>query len=260
MSNVTYNIKESNQDILNDIQNLQKIEQELFNSLETNPNLTGQQKEQITKKIDQITNMRINLYKTLSDVNDFFQNSLKSSHGTLNDQSVAISIVESELNKMKENLNLLKTEKNNKMRLIQINKYYGDKYAEHSSLMKIIIFTLVPVIILTIINRTGILPPIVYFILLCMIVGIGAYYFWYRYSSIITRDPLNYNEYDWFFNAGSAPGPPTDEATDPWASALGAGICVGKACCTPDQTYDTTMDKCITNNSKLTTLNPAPLK
>lgn len=260
MSNVTYNIQESNQDILNDIQNLQKIEQELFNSLETNPNLSVQQKEKITKKIDQITNMRINLYKTLSDVNGFFQNSLKSSHGTLNDQSVAISIVESELNKMKENLNLLQTEKNNKMRIIQINKYYGDKYAEHSSLMKIIIFTLVPVIILTIINRTGILPSIVYYILLCIIVGVGAYYFWYRYSSIITRDPLNYNEYDWDFNVRTAPEPPKGETVDPWASSLAGGICVGQACCTPDQTYDTKIDKCITNNSKLTTLSPAPLK
>jgi hypothetical protein len=260
MSNITSNVNETNQEILNNIQDLQKTEHELFNSLETNPNLTTQQKNEITKKIDQLTKMRISLYQTLNQVNGYFQNALKSSHGTLNDQSTAIQIVEKELNKMKENLNLLQTEKNNKMRLIGINKYYGDKYSEHSSLMKIIIFTLVPVIILTIINRTGILPSIVYYILLCIIVGVGAYYFWTIYASIISRDPLNYNEYDWFFNAGSAPGPPTGDPTDPWASALGAGICIGEACCTPDQTYDTKMDKCITKNSKLATLSPAPLK
>ena len=33
--------------------------------------------------------------------------------------------------------------------LVEINNYYGDKYAEHSEIMKIIIFTLVPVIIIT---------------------------------------------------------------------------------------------------------------
>jgi len=260
MSNITSNIQENNQDILNNIQQLQKMEQELISSLETNPNLSSQQKDNITKKIDQITNMRVNLYQTLSNTNTYFQNALKSSHGTLTDQSVAISIVETELNKMKENLNLLQTEKNNKMRLIGINKYYGDKYAEHSSLMKILIFTLVPMIIITVLFNKQMIPSFIYYILLFIILLAGTYYFVIRYSSIITRDPLNYNEYDWAFNAAAAPGPPTGDATDPWASVTNSGLCVGAECCTPDQTYDPTMIKCVTNSSKTATLSPAPIR
>jgi hypothetical protein len=38
------NIKQNNEQILNDIQSLQQMEQELFNSLETNPNLSAAQK------------------------------------------------------------------------------------------------------------------------------------------------------------------------------------------------------------------------
>ena len=48
---------------------------------------------------------------------------------------------------------MLNLKKNNKMRLVEINDYYGDKYAEHSQLMKIVIFTLIPVIILAILNK-----------------------------------------------------------------------------------------------------------
>ena len=86
-------IQENNEQILNNIQSLQSIEQQLFNSLETNPNLSSQQQQQIVAKMNQLSNMRINLYQTLSGINGFFQNALASSHGTLQEQTVAINIV-----------------------------------------------------------------------------------------------------------------------------------------------------------------------
>ena len=57
-------IQQNNEQLLNDIQSLQTMEQQLFNSLETNPNLTTSQQQQIVEKMNQISNMRINLYKT----------------------------------------------------------------------------------------------------------------------------------------------------------------------------------------------------
>jgi len=103
----------------------------------------NQFQQKIVEKMNQLSNMRINLYQTLSGVNNYYQNALTSTAGTLKDQTAAIYIVESELNKSKERLALLDTEKNNKIRLVEINNYYGDKYAEHSQLMKIIIYILV---------------------------------------------------------------------------------------------------------------------
>ena len=150
------NIQENNEQILNDIQSLQIMEQQMFSSLETNPNLTPQQQQKIIEKMNQLSTMRINLYKTLSGVNNFFQNALTSSVGTLKEQTAAISIVEDELNKSKKRLELLEIEKNNKIRLVEINNYYGQKYAEHSSLMKIIIYILIPVIIFSVLKNKGI--------------------------------------------------------------------------------------------------------
>ena len=158
------NNSQNNEQILNDIQSLQQMEQQLFNNLETNTSLTPQQQQSIVQKMNQLSNMRINLYQTLSGVNGFFQNALASSIGTLQEQSTAIGIVESELNTAKKRLEALEAEKNNKIRLVEINDYYGDKYAEHSQLMKIIIFTLVPVIILALLNNKGILPNTIYYI------------------------------------------------------------------------------------------------
>jgi hypothetical protein len=236
--------QQTNEQILNDIQTLQTMEQQLFSNLENNPNLTAQQQQQIVEKMNQLSNMRINLYQTLSGVNSYYQNALNSSQGTLKEQTTAIYIVENELNKAKGRLEALDMEKTNKIRLVEINNYYGDKYVEHGNLMKIVIFTLVPVIILAIINKSGILPDTIYYILVMIIAAIGGYFFWIRFGSIITRDNMNYQTYDWYFDPSTAPTG-SSSSSDPWASLGSLGTCIGQECCSAGQLYDETLDQCV---------------
>ena len=236
--------QQTNEQILNDIQTLQTMEQQLFSNLENNPNLTAQQQQQIVEKMNQLSNMRINLYQTLSGVNNYYQNALNSSQGTLKEQTAAIYIVENELNTAKRRLEALDMEKINKIRLVEINNYYGDKYVEHGNLMKIIIFTLIPVIILAIINKSGILPDTIYYILVMIVAAIGGYFFWMRFGSIITRDNMNYQEYDWYFDPSAAPTG-SSSGDDPWASLGSLGTCIGQECCSAGQLYDETLDQCV---------------
>ena len=245
------NVQENNEQVLNDIQTLQTMEQQLFSSLESNPNLSSQQQQQIITKMNQLSDMRINLYKTLSGVNNFYQNALQSSQGTLTDQVIAVSIVEDELNKSKQQLKALEDDKNNKLRLVEINDYYGEKYSEHAKLMKIVIFTLLPILILAIIHNKGFIPNAIYYILLVIILLIGLLYFWYTFSSIVTRDNMNYQEYDWYFNPADAPSG-TSNGKDPWANNGLLGTCVGQSCCSDGQTYDSSLNQCI-GDSTVTT-------
>ena len=239
------NTAQNNEQILNDIQSLQQMEQQLFNNLETNTTLTSEQQQQIIQKMNQLSNMRINLYQTLSGVNSFFQSALSSSVGTLQEQTIAIGIVESELNRSKGRLDILKDDKNNKIRLVEINDYYGDKYAEHSQLMKIIIFTLIPIIILAVLNKKDILPNSFYYILIVIISAISAFFFWTRYASIIMRDNMNYQEYNFHFDPNAAPtGTSSGSSTDPWLSGS-AGTCIGDACCSTGQTWNASLNQCI---------------
>ena len=243
-------VQQNNEQILNDIQSLQQIEQQLFNSLETNPNLTVEQQQKIIEKMNQLSNMRINLYKTLSSVNNYFENTLNSSVGTLQQQLLAIEIVENELNKAKKRLEILEEEKNNKIRLVEINNYYGDKYAEHSQLMKIIIFILIPIIFFAFLNNKGLLPNNIYYIIVIIISLIGAYFFWKRYASIIMRDNMNYQEYNWPFNPNNvSTGSTSSTTSDPWATNVNLGTCVGDYCCAEGTTYDTTLNQCVINSS-----------
>jgi hypothetical protein len=241
--------QQTNEQILNDIQTLQTMEQQIFSNLETNPGLTTAQQQQIIEKMNQLSNMRINLYQTLSGVNNYYQNALYSSQGTLKEQTAAIYIVENELNAAKRRLDVLNMEKNNKIRLVEINNYYGDKYAEHGSLMKIVIYMLVPVIILAILYNNSIIPAPIYYILVIIVAAIGGYYFWLRLGSIITRDSMNYQTYDWYFDPSTAPTG-SSNSTDPWDTGLGSiGTCIGDNCCSADQLYDSTINQCVNISS-----------
>lgn len=243
------NVQQNNDQILNDIQSLQKMEQDLFNSLESNPNLSKTEQTKIIEKMNQLSNMRINLYKTLSGVNNYFQSALNTSVGSLKEQAIAIGIVENELNRAKSRLQILEEEKNNKIRLVEINNYFGEKYAEHADLMKIVIYTLIPVIILTLLNQT-ILPSRIYYILLIIVSFIGAYFFWMRFTSIIMRDNMNYQEYNWYFTPKTAPqGQPS--SNDPWfTSNVDLTTCIGDACCSEGLVYDSSLNLCIVPKTK----------
>jgi hypothetical protein len=244
---------QNNEEILNNIQSLQQIEQQFFTSLETNPNLSREQQEKILDKINRITSMRLNLYNTLSGINNFFQNALQNSVGTLKQQVTTIAIVENELNQSKRRLEVLETEKNNKIRLVQINNYYSDKYVEHSQLMKIVIFTLIPVIIITFLHNKTILPDTIYNILLVIISIIGAFYFLNTFISIIMRDNMIYDEYDWKFDASTAPTASADSSGDPWLTNTNTGICVGEFCCSQGQVYDASLNVCVIGTPETTT-------
>lgn len=244
-------MEENNSQLLNDIQSLQTLEQELFNNLENQPELSTEEQQKLISKINNISNMRVNLYQTLGGVNDFFKSSLSNSTNTLVEQTKAIEIVEQELNKSKKRLELLEEEKNNKIRLVEINNYYGQKYAEHSDLMKNIIYMLIPVLILSLLKNKGILPNSIYYVLVIIIVVIGSYFLWQKFVSILTRDSMNYQEYNWSFDARAAPVPNSSDNSDPWASTTGGndGTCIGEACCPTGLTYDVSLNQCQVNSS-----------
>lgn len=248
-------VQENTNQILNDIQSLQTIEQQLFSSLEENTGLTTDQQKKVIEKINNISKMRINLYQTLNSVNNFFQNSLANSKGLLTEQTAAIDIVEKELNTSKKRLQVLEEEKNNKVRLVEINNYYGQKYSEHSELMKLIVMMLIPILILSILFNKGILPAKIYYILIAIIAIIGGIFIWKLVFSIVLRDPMNYEEYDWYFNPANAPTSTVSDTTDPWASktiSSNFGSCIGDACCSDGLVYDSTSNQCVISDNTIT--------
>ena len=135
------NLQERNAQLLNDISQLQIQEKELYSNLE-DQTLSSEQKQQIINKINDISQTRLNLYANMKDMYSYYQKNVASSRDTLGEQMTAIDIIENELNEAKIRLNLLENEKNSKIRLVEINTYYGKQYNAHASIMKSIVLFL----------------------------------------------------------------------------------------------------------------------
>jgi hypothetical protein len=237
-------------DLLANIEQLQNIEKQLFADLE-NPGLSADEQNKIIVKINNISGMRVDLYKEIGGMNQFYKVSLDNSEDTLNEQKIAIGIIEKELNDAKRRKEELKNAQINKLRMIELNSYYSDAYEEKTEFMKVIFYTLFPIVILSYFFKQGLLPNAIYTGLVIIIVFIGSYFAITHLSSIYMRDNMNYQTYDWFFNKENAPKPPANDGSEtpnPWATSGSFGTCIGDSCCPVEHglVFDYTSNTCIT--------------
>ena len=242
-------MQDRNLQTLNDIQGLQSIETELFNNLESgiaNNTLTTVQQNAIINKINEISQMRMNLYNNLNGMYNFFKNNLSSIHDTIDEQTAAIGIVENELNESKKKLDMLNQENINKLKLIEINTYYGDKYNEQANIMKDIVFACIPIIIITILYNIGILPRFLFSFLLIIVVSISIIKIGNRIFWAYFRDNMNYQKYDWRTDKKSLPKIDLSNPSgkNPWVGEPPA-TCSGQACCYTGTSYDIATNKCV---------------
>ena len=241
-------IQAKNTQTLTDIQALQTIETELFTTLEAgmnNNSLSAVQKQSILDKIGQISTMRTQLYTNMSGTQSFFQKNATFASTTLGEQLDAIKIVESELTDSRKQYKLIQDDK---MRLVEINTYYGDKYSDHSNILKTVIFICILIIIISLLANYGIVSQYFYSLFFIIIMSIGIIYIGWMILDAMSHDNMNYQEYSW----GNYPPttPPAvdsslDNAVDPWAT-IGL-TCIGQDCCDTDFTYVPTSNKCMSN-------------
>ena len=248
-SNNFDSLQERNQQVLNNISQLQIQEKTLYDSLE-DVSLTPEQKQQIINRINEISQMRINLYAGLKDMFSYYKQNVSASSSTLGQSIAAVDVLENELNESKIKMNLIEDQKYNKLRLVQINTYFGQRYNAHSKLMKTIVFICIPVIILAVLANKGILPSNIYKLLVVIILVIGSILIGLQLIDISNRDDMNWNEYEWYFDKDKAPSSSagtTTETTesDPWETTT--STCVGSACCYDGSTYDSEKNICVPN-------------
>jgi len=235
------------ENIITNITELQNMERQLINSLDVNPTFTTLQKQEIIAKIKQVSTIRANLYATIGNLNDNYVDKLTASQSILGDQLAAIQIVENELESSRNSLQQTQDIKNNTQRMIEINSYYGEKYAESSNLMKIIIYMLIPIIILAMLNRYNLLPTNIYYVLVAIIALIAGVYLWTGLFTIWSRNNMEYDTFDWNFAAKNAPKPGKSLDT-PWMTGGLPSTCIDQRCCSTGLDWDTKLGQCVVSS------------
>ena len=242
------NLQERNQQVLNNRSQLQNQEKDLYQQLE-DVSLSAEQKQDIINKINEISQIRLNLYEGLKDMFLYYQENIAAAKTTLGQSVIAVDVLENELNQSKKRINLIEDRKNNKLRLVEINTYFGKRYNAHANLMKTIVIICIPIIILAVLTNNGILPSNIYRLLVVIILVIGSIFIGMQIIDMSNRDDMNWDEYNWYFNKSKAPVDTTftgkASSSDPWTTPT--VTCIGSACCYNGSTYDSTKNVCVPN-------------
>lgn len=234
---------EASQQTIFNIQSLLDEETKLFVSLQ-GMDKTPEEKEQIINQINKLSQMRLNLHETLKDVYAYYQSNVAAARTTLGQQLTAMGIIESELNEAKRRLNDIEAKKNSKLRLVQINTYYGKRYnAQKNMLILIVVICVILFIIALLKNRFGLLPSNLAIFLMALTIAFGAIILFSVILDFSNRDNINFDEYNWRFDKSKAPtGEADPNAKNPWSTYA---MCVNAQCCDENSDYNTELNKCV---------------
>lgn len=244
----------SGTDLVNNIKKLQDTEKALFVQLQNGAStgsLTTAEQQKIVNGIMNVSDTRNSLYLELQNNQKSYQNSIGASSNILTQETDALEVVERELHRAETRIGLIREQRSNRLRLVEINRYYGDKYKHHTLILQYITAVFSLILILSYLYNQGFIPPFLFTTLFVVIGCVGLYYIIKEVWDAYTRDNMMYQQYDW----SKIKGRP-DESTDgtsqdnPWATSdADAPVCVGQACCQTGHTWvKDPINKCFKNS------------
>lgn len=241
--------------MLQNISQLQKTETDLYTQLENASAVNDIDKqESIINKINEMSTLRMSMFKELDSMYQGLQGRVSQSRNDLVDQLTVTGVMEKELNNAKVTLNALRKDKDNKMRMVEINTYYASKYKAQSNLMKLIVMICIPLLILSILIKKQVIPYQLGGTITLIILLIGLVLVAKRLYDILRRNNMNYDEIEWIWDP-DALDPTVYEYDKDALSKLEADIdvnlnigCIGSECCSAGTTYDTSKQQCVISN------------
>ena len=252
MSNQSTNMfQEKNNELSNYIDQLSKVEQDLIEEISN----TKDQKEQarLTNLLVLIQETRTNLINSLSSINTYYTQNLIGSSHTLEQQTDAVAIMDKEMIQAKKRLAYINEQKENKLRVVEINQYYSASYAEWTYLVKILIVTIIAFTIVIKMKMYITWLPQELFSLLMFIIGVVSIYLIFTIIiSIYSRDNMVYDEYNWNFNIHNAPKMDTGMSFKNPFKLTDIITCVGSSCCQEGTLWKNNIGKCVPQVSTTT--------
>lgn len=236
---------------IQNIKDLQELEKTLYAQLENSASSSNppslEQQETAIQRINELSKMRATLFGNLQDSYSMNQYQVAQTRNNLVDELTNVKIIEGELNNSKKQMNALKKEKINNLRMVEINTYFGKRYEAHANIMKIIIFACIPIIIIIVLNKKNIISENITNGLIAIIIVIFIITMWYKITDILFRDNMDFDQIKFPFNPKDVDLDNSDSSNivnlpDP----LDMGIeCVGDSCCGDNMVYDSDNNVCV---------------
>lgn len=237
------------EELLQSIADLQDEEQRTLQQLNKTSNPADAQK--YIDRINQLSTMRTNLYWAIAMYNMDTMNTVDAKLSVLQQQKSSVEIMEQQLNDIKSKRAALEQDKTNQLRLVQINTFYAERYQAHAELLKILVYMLIPLLFIAFIRFQGYLPNFIFYPLFLGVAGVGSYFFWQQLYSILRRDNMNYQEYEWA--PYKEPDPISTaqiieeqkQAMDKQQESGNTSSCNNAECCSGGTLWDPLLAKCL---------------
>ena len=128
-----------------------------------------------------------------------------------------------------------------KKRMIELNTYYGKRFNAQAGVVKLFIYTCVPVLILAILANAGLIPTTIAGFIIVIIIVTGLIYIYAAVSDINRRSKMNFDEYEWEFDPSRVGNMSKSNPDYVSKGGMGAGIgsgCANGDCCGPNTMWD----------------------
>jgi hypothetical protein len=220
---IEQNTEESHDQILNDIGYLQESIKETYHQLISgisNGTLSKDDEKILQDRIINYQAILVSLFKILDSNYNLYQNAITSTESTMKEQLFSIEIVNEELNNLAKKVKSLNEDNNSKLRMIEINRYYGEKYDDHATFMKHLVIFLLILLILYILKKKYLIPSNIYYILIFFVLLFGFIVLGRYFYRMVFRNNMNYEEYtfplDDMIGVNSTNVPTIVSTLNPW--------------------------------------------
>jgi len=184
--------------LLQSIKELQDLEEYLFKQLEkinvNDPTNTTEQNN-IIKRINELSDLRNNLFEQLKVIYINLDKTADSQRNALSDQLTTLNLMESQLTNLRAESSQLVNAKMNKKRMVEIGQYEYLRYSAHKNVMKVIAYTALAILIVSLLLKYALIPSSLDTIIFSLVLATGIVVVVKQVFDIMTRDNMDYDRY-----------------------------------------------------------------
>jgi hypothetical protein len=250
--------------LITSIQESQEAQKKLVANLDTlvgqpgfNANTSGL--GSLIDSINTLSNTRMAMFNSLKNQAGALQTGVTNSRVDLVSQITLLNVVEDQLARANASFAALKNQTDTKKRMVEVNTYYGQRYEAQSKIMKMIILFCIPLLLLFILKKKGLLPQMISNYAIGITIAVGAYIVMRQMWDLSVRSNIDYDEYNWNYEDPATFSPTVMEYNkenafnfdNPIKTLIGnLGLCIGADCCANGLFFDKTKQKCMTINTE----------
>jgi len=196
-----------NSDIEGIIGNINELEKSLLQTIQysDSPTIRANAENEL-KKLQDVKARYINNTNSLYEKAYAYDEASQALIRYQNNTSTALSEANENLS-LEERMALREIE--NKRRMVQINTYYSDKYADYIFIIKMIILLCAIIILLSVLTKRSILSRGMFTLLLIISCSIIICIVIIRWISMRYRDPINYKQFKFYVPSYTPTSSPT---------------------------------------------------